>query len=63
MTTKAESPADGRACFRIALGGKPDGAKLPVEARLTLTGGAAPVETRGDARRAVTAFAPLTRFV
>jgi DsbC/DsbD-like thiol-disulfide interchange protein len=46
MTTQSEPPSDGRACFHIGLGGKPDGAKLPVEARLTLTGGASPVETR-----------------
>lgn len=46
LTSRPEPPAEGRACFRIDLGGKPDGAKLPIEARLTLTGGASPVETR-----------------
>ena len=46
MTAKPEPTADGRACFRIDLAGKPDGADLPVEARLTLTGGGSAFETR-----------------
>jgi len=45
-TVKPEPPADGRACFLIDLAGKPDGAELPIEARLTLTGGGSAVETR-----------------
>ncbi len=39
------SGAGGKDCFHIALMQKPADAKLPVAARLTLTGGAAPVET------------------
>jgi DsbC/DsbD-like thiol-disulfide interchange protein len=39
------SGAAGKDCFHIALMQKPADAKLPVAARLTLTGGAAPVET------------------
>jgi DsbC/DsbD-like thiol-disulfide interchange protein len=48
LTTRPEPAAEGRGCFRIDLGGRPDGAKLPIEARLTLTGGASPVETRAE---------------
>jgi DsbC/DsbD-like thiol-disulfide interchange protein len=35
----------GRDCFALTIGDKPKGAALPVTLRLTLTGGAGPVET------------------
>jgi DsbC/DsbD-like thiol-disulfide interchange protein len=40
LSAKAEPGAAGRACFAIALHEKPAGAKLPVSARATITGGA-----------------------
>jgi len=42
--TRPEAPADGRACFALSLQQKPDGARLPVDVRATLTGGAGPRE-------------------
>jgi DsbC/DsbD-like thiol-disulfide interchange protein len=46
----AAAPGDwGRDCFRLTLRDKPKDAVLPVALRLTLTGGAGPVETTMDA--------------
>ena len=42
----ASAPGDaGRDCFRLTLRDRPKDAALPVELRLTMTGGAGPVET------------------
>ena len=43
-TTPAHADG-GRDCFTLTIGDKPKGAALPVALRLTLTGGAGPVET------------------
>jgi DsbC/DsbD-like thiol-disulfide interchange protein len=40
------SGPSGQDCFKLTLGDKPKDAALPVALRLTLTGGAGPVETR-----------------
>jgi DsbC/DsbD-like thiol-disulfide interchange protein len=49
--TAAPAPDEaGRDCFAIALRGKPKDAALPVPLRLTMTGGAGPVETTAIAR-------------
>ena len=45
LTTAAEPGGKGKDCFRIALRDKPNDAAPPVALRLTLTGGAGPVET------------------
>jgi DsbC/DsbD-like thiol-disulfide interchange protein len=45
LTSAAEPGEKGKACFRIALRDRPKDAALPVALRLTLTGGAGPVET------------------
>jgi DsbC/DsbD-like thiol-disulfide interchange protein len=48
--TSAPAPAgSGRDCFGIRVGDKPKDAALPVALRLTLTGGAGPVETTMEA--------------
>jgi hypothetical protein len=39
------SGASGQDCFKLTVGDKPKDAALPVALRLTLTGGAGPVET------------------
>ena len=47
----APAHADGgRDCFTLTIGDKPKDATLPVTLRLTLTGGAGPVETTMEAR-------------
>jgi DsbC/DsbD-like thiol-disulfide interchange protein len=43
------SGASGQNCFMLTLGDKPKDAALPVALRLTLTGGAGPLETTADA--------------
>jgi DsbC/DsbD-like thiol-disulfide interchange protein len=45
LTAAPTGDEPGRDCFTIALRDKPKDAALPVEMRLTLTGGAGPVET------------------
>jgi DsbC/DsbD-like thiol-disulfide interchange protein len=45
LTTAPISAEAGRDCFKITLGDKPKDAALPVTLRMTLTGGAGPVET------------------
>jgi DsbC/DsbD-like thiol-disulfide interchange protein len=48
--TAAPAPAEaGRDCFKMTLRDKPKDAALPVALRLTLTGGAGPVETTVEA--------------
>ncbi len=49
MTAAPASAEAGRDCFTIALRDKPKDAALPVPLRLTLTGGAGPVETTMEA--------------
>jgi DsbC/DsbD-like thiol-disulfide interchange protein len=49
LTTASAPGETGRDCFTIALRDKPNAAALPVALRLTLTGGAGPVETTMDA--------------
>lgn len=44
IAAKSDADADGRVCFALQLQQKPDGAKLPVDVRATLTGGAGPRE-------------------
>jgi DsbC/DsbD-like thiol-disulfide interchange protein len=48
-TTPAHADG-GRDCFTLTIGDKPKAAALPVTLRLTLTGGAGPVETTMEAR-------------
>ena len=48
-TTPAHADG-GRDCFTLTIGDKPKEAALPVTLRLTLTGGAGPVETTMEAR-------------
>ena len=44
--TAAPAPGEaGRTCFKLALRDKPKDAALPVTLRLTMTGGAGPIET------------------
>ena len=47
-TTPAHADG-GRACFTLTIGDKPKDAAFPVALRLTLTGGAGPVETTMEA--------------
>ena len=49
LTAAPTGDEPSRDCFAIALRDKPKGAALPVELRLTLTGGAGPVETTMEA--------------
>jgi len=49
LTAAPTGDEPGRDCFAIALRDKPKDAALPVELRLTLTGGAGPVETTLEA--------------
>ncbi len=51
LTAAPTSDEPGRDCFAIALRDKPKDAALPVALRLTLTGGAGPVETTVEAGR------------
>jgi DsbC/DsbD-like thiol-disulfide interchange protein len=49
LTAAPTSDEPGRDCFTIALRDKPKDAALPIPLRLTLTGGAGPVETAMEA--------------
>jgi DsbC/DsbD-like thiol-disulfide interchange protein len=49
LTASPTGAEPGRDCFTIALRDKPKDAALPVALRLTLTGGAGPVETKVQA--------------
>ncbi len=49
LTSAPEPGSKGEDCFRIALRDQPKDASLPVALRLTLTGGAGPVETTTQA--------------
>ena len=42
LATKPQAADAGHACFTLSLQQKPDGARLPIEVRATLTGGAGP---------------------
>ena len=50
LKTARARPDGGRDCFTLTIGDKPKDAVFPVTLRLTLTGGARPVETTMDAR-------------
>ncbi len=45
MKTTPAHADGGRDCFTLTIGDKPKDAAFPVALRLTLTGGAGPVET------------------
>ena len=49
LKTAPAQANEGRDCFTLTVGDKPKGAALPVTLRLTLTGGAGPVETTIEA--------------
>jgi DsbC/DsbD-like thiol-disulfide interchange protein len=49
ISVARESGDPGRDCFKLTLRDKPKDAALPVALRLTLTGGAGPVETAAEA--------------
>ena len=49
MTASPAPGETGRDCFRLSLRDKPKEAALPVDVRLTLTGGAGPIETTMEA--------------